>query len=497
MLPVKLASSIPQYAYRAETIRQQEAIVAREQGVSMWSLMQTAGVSGFHLLQQLWPKANTILVVCGSGNNAGDGFVLATAALKQGLRVYLHSLQAIENYHDDAALACQQFLKAGGSICKINDVDFQRVDVVVDALLGTGIKGQVRQNYRDLMGLINKLAQPVLSLDLPSGLNGETGQPQGDCVQADATVTFIAVKQGLLTGRGIEFCGDIYLADLGLAKAFNAMVAADAQLLAPPYVPELESRAWSAHKGNSGTVLVAGGNQGFSGAVRLAAEAALRSGAGLVAVDCHSTMQNVVSSQRPEFVMADATASDCHNQRLLNKVDSICLGPGLGLDQFAKARLPLMAMDKVLVVDADALTLLAHQPMTRKNWVLTPHPKEAATLLGCSVAKVQQDRFAAVKAIANKYQAICVLKGAGTLISDGQQVFINMSGNPGMAVAGMGDVLAGIIAALGLQSQSLFKAVLTAVYIHGRAADIAALDGRKGMLPSDLFVYIRQLVNQH
>ncbi|MDN3652878.1 NAD(P)H-hydrate dehydratase [Thalassotalea ponticola] len=496
MLPVKLDSSIPEFAYRADTVRKNEPVVAKQQGVSMYALMQAAGQSSFNLMRHLWSDASTVLVVCGSGNNAGDGFVLATQALKQGMAVYVHSVCAINDYCGDAARACQHFLAAGGMLSKICDVDFQRVDVVIDALLGTGITGTVREHYQYLIKLVNQLPIPILSLDIPSGLNADSGQVMGICVRASATVTFIALKQGLLTGQSKNYCGDMYFAGLRMERAFGLLVPPDVKVIGAGNTA-LVSRALASHKGDSGTVLVVGGNKGMSGAVRLAATAAYRSGAGLVMIDCHPSVSSVVASSIAEAILVDVTHNDEATRKLLAKVNSICLGPGLGRDVYANARMNLLAFDTPVVVDADALSLLANKPISRDNWVLTPHPKEAATLLSCDVGDVQADRVASAKAIAVKYNAICVLKGAGSVITDGQQVAINTSGNPGMAVAGMGDVLAGIISALSLQSTSLFDAVCCAVYLHGRAADMAAVDGVKGMLPSDLMVYIRQLVNQY
>ncbi|KGJ88169.1 bifunctional ADP-dependent NAD(P)H-hydrate dehydratase/NAD(P)H-hydrate epimerase [Thalassotalea sp. ND16A] len=498
MLPVKFLASIPQHAYHSEMVARNEGAIARQQQLTLYQLMVAAGQSAFELLQQQWPACNTVLVVCGRGNNAGDGFVLARLALQFGMRVYLHSLAALDDYQGDAKLASQQFIDAGGRIDNIDDIDLNGIDVIIDAMLGTGIKGAVRDNFRSLIELINAHDSPVLSLDLPSGLNANTGQVQGCAIVADITVTFVAMKIGLLTGKANDYCGQLYLAGLGIAQQFAKQIASKTSINAPAHLTPLATRQASAHKGNSGFVLTIAGNKGMPGAARLASEAALRAGAGLVAVACHRENQVIITATRPELMLADLEVSDgTDHQQKLTKVDAVVLGPGLGSNDWAETKFrQALALNKPMVVDADGLNLLAEYPQYRDNWVLTPHPGEAARLLNTSVTMIEADRFSAVKAIAVKYGGICVLKGAGSLISDGDSVAINITGNAGMAVGGMGDVLAGILGALILQSDNIYTAAKYAVHIHGKAADMAIINGQKGLLASDLFPFIRQLVNQ-
>ncbi|OUS27746.1 hypothetical protein A9Q98_09085 [Thalassotalea sp. 42_200_T64] len=497
MLPVKFLASIPQHAYHAEMVASNEGAIARQQQLTLYQLMVAAGQSSFELMQQQWPACNTILVVCGRGNNAGDGFVLARLALQFGMRVYLQSLAALDDYQGDAKLASQQFIDAGGRIDKMDDIDLDGIDVIVDAMLGTGIKGEVRDKFRSLIELINLLDTPVLSLDLPSGLNANTGQVQGCAIVADITVTFVAIKIGLLTGKASDYCGQLYLAGLGIEQPFANQTATKTFINAPAYLTPLAKRQPSSHKGKSGFVLTIAGNKGMPGAARLASEAALRTGAGLVAVACHPGNRVMITATRPELMLIDIGTDHRGEQQKLTKVDAVVLGPGLGANDWAETKFRQgLALNKPMVVDADGLNLLAEYPQYRENWVLTPHPGEAARLLNTSISAVEADRFAAVKAIAVKYGGICVLKGAGSLISDGDSVAINITGNAGMAVGGMGDVLAGILGALILQSDNIYTAAKFAVYIHGKAADMAIIDGQKGLLASDLFPYIRQLVNQ-
>lgn len=497
MLPVKLSTSIPQHAYDAEMVKNNEGIIAEQKGLSLYQLMELAGKSAFELFEQQWPSARTILIVCGSGNNAGDGFVFARLARQLGFHIYVHTLANIDEYQGDAAIACEHFIDSGGSFHKINEIDFKRVDVIVDAILGTGVVGDVRENYAYMINFINKLQQPILSLDLPSGLQADTGQVLGCCIVAEISVTFIAVKKGMLTGQAKAYCGDIYLAGLGIQQHFSEAISSSVYLNSEQYLTPLAKRSPVSHKGHSGRVLVVAGNKGMPGAARLASEAVLRCGAGLVSLVCHQDSQVIVAATRPELMLLDAQQLLDENEQSISKSDVILIGPGLGRDAWAKQCFAtIMASDKAMVVDADALNLLAKQPSYRDNWVLTPHPGEAARLLNCSIKAVEQNRFAAVRAIALKYGGVCVLKGAGTLVSDGADVVVNLTGNAGMASGGMGDVLAGIITTLSLQLNNMFAASCYGVYLHGKAGDIAAKGGEKGLLASDLLPVIRQLVNQ-
>lgn len=497
MKPVKFLASIPQYAYRAEVVQKNEAIIAEQENLSLYQLMEAAGLAAFQLLQTQWPKSKTILVVCGKGNNAGDGFILARLALEQGMHVYLHNLAALDEYQGDAKRAVQKYLKAGGSLHKFNQIDLIRVELIIDALLGTGLSGPVRDNYRYVIELINQLNKPILSLDIPSGLSANTGQIQGCSIVANLTVTFVAVKKGLLTGEASDYCGELYFSGLGIGATFSDNISSSITINSLSSLKALASRRQSSHKGDSGCMLVVGGNRGTPGAARLSSEACLRSGAGLVGVICHNSNELIILANRPELMLLSFAGGSIDNQQRIDKTQVVVIGPGLGTDDWAKNNFQqALALNKPMVIDADGLSLLAKNPQYRNNWVLTPHPGEAAKLLNCTVANIEQDRFESARAIALKYGGICVLKGAGTLVSDGERVAINITGNPGMAVGGMGDVLSGIIGALILQSNNIFQAAKYGVFLHGRAADLAIIDGQKGLLASDLFPYIRQLVNE-
>jgi len=384
-------------------------------------------------------------------------------------------------------------------------------DVIVDALFGIGFYGALVEPMQKLVTMINEHAAEVLSIDIPSGLCATTGFVDDEfAIISNVTVTFIVYKQGLLTGMAANFVGELVLADIGLGTAFKKQVPSDIayQKNYPliNHISPLKIRQNTSHKGTVGQILAIGGDIGMPGAIRLASEAALKCGAALVAVCCHQQNQVLVFNGRPELMIAPCEAKQLASSVVMSKSKVVLLGPGLGQTNWSKAFFDLVISavthldskhDKLCVLDADALTLLSQTKHFSPHWVLTPHPKEAANLLGCDIATIEADRFNAVRNIAKKYGGICILKGAGSLISDGNRVVINSSGNAGMASGGMGDVLAGVVAALILQADDYFTATCLAVYIHGAAGDIIASNkGQRGMLASDLFVPLRRLVNQ-
>jgi len=513
-------------AYSAKQVLGNEALVAKNQQLAMYELMERAGTAAFDVLQQHWPKSKSILVLSGKGNNGGDGFVIARLAHLANIQVTVLITCDITNIKGDALTAYQAMLDAG-----VSDVFTQNLiecisdfsgDVIVDALFGIGFYGALNEPMQQLVSTINEHNADVLSIDIPSGLCATTGfVSEENAVVADVTVTFIVYKQGLLTGQAANFVGELLLAEIGLGNIFKQLVSS---LVAyqPTYpllngVSPLQKRLNTSHKGNIGQVLAIGGGKGMPGAIRLASEAALRCGAALVSVCCHKDNQALVFNGRPELMLAPNNAEQLADSSSMKKAKVLLLGPGLGRTDWSKALLDLtvsevinsdevnssesnsikaISKEKWLVLDADGLTLLAQTKCYCSRWILTPHPKEAASLLGCDVATIEIDRISAVQSIAKKYGGICILKGAGTLISDGNQIVINSTGNAGMASGGMGDVLAGIVAALTLQANDYFAASCLAVYIHGAAGDIIANNyGQRGMLASDLFAPLQKLVN--
>ncbi len=485
--------TLPSDLYRAVQVRELDRL-AIEGGIPGAALMARAGGAAYALLRRRWPAARRVAVVCGTGNNGGDGFVLARLAREAGLEVALYQVGDPARLSGDALKMAQavgleaQLLAAG---------DLRHCEVVVDALLGIGLNGEVRDVWRQAIAAINESGRPVLALDVPSGLDADTGAVLGCAVRAAATVTFIGLKQGLLTGSGPALCGELYFDDLAVPAAIYQCVPAAARRLdLAAFAPALAPRARDAHKGDFGHVLVVGGEAGFSGAARLAAEAAARVGAGLVSVATRAAHAAVIAAARPEL-MCHGVETAVELEPLLRRADVIVVGPGLGQGTWGQHMLGrLLYARQPLVVDADALNLLAQDPVRRDDWVLTPHPGEAARLLGETTVQVQQNRFAAAAGVQASFGGVVVLKGPGTLVlgSDGMPGVCG-GGNPGMASGGMGDVLSGVIAALIAQGSGLREAAAAAVCLHAAAADAAAADGERGLLASDLFPHLRRLAN--
>lgn len=490
-----LRVNLPQKLYKAEQVRDNEALVAAKLGIEMFTLMEDAGKATFQMIAKHTKGPGVMTVICGYGNNGGDGYIVARLAKVAGWQVKLMQLGECDKLKGDAAKARALWLQYGG---KIHSFDPQLTSgtVLVDAMLGSGLTGNVRGAFVEAIEAVNRTEhQLVCAVDIPSGLNADSGVEMGLAVVADLTCTFVGVKQGLLTGKGPDHCGKLYFAGLQIADAFEQMVPAsvmrsDYQVLSKVLKPRMPS----SHKGTYGHVLVIGGNKGMSGAVRMASRAALRAGAGLVSVYTHPDNEFIVASDCPEIMVGGEL------DKLLTKADVVVFGPGCGLDDWGAGILQkLLPLDKPMVIDADGLNLLAQLELKdseqSRSWVLTPHPKEASRLAGTSVAEIQRDRFAAVRTLAQKYASVVLLKGAGTLIADSKGININTSGNPGMATAGMGDVLSGIIGGLLAQGVELFDAAAFGAMLHGMAADKAAQDGQRGMMATDLLPFIRSLIN--
>lgn len=494
---IKMQSSLPHSLYRAQQIKDFEGIAAEQVGTTLYGLMKRAGDACYQVFKHHFPEATSVLVLTGKGNNGGDGYVFAAIAKDAGLHVQLCQVGDDKELSGEVAEARNAWRIEQGVIDSIENADFEKPDVIIDALLGTGLFGTVRAEYQRLIHKINQTDKPVLSVDLPSGLNCDTGEIAEVSVKANATVCFVALKQGLFTARSAEHCGEIYFAGLGIEEEFKALCQTNVSRVSYSDVCHyLKPRSRTSHKGFFGKTLVIGGNKGMPGAARLASEAALRCGSGLVKVLTLPENLLTILAGRPELMGDGVTLEHFDAQAIQNWASVLTIGPGLGQDQWAKTLFDaVLASDLPTVVDADALNLLVAKPQWKENWVLTPHPGEAATLLGCSINQIEKDRFSAVRNLQRNFGGVVVLKGAGTLICDGKQVYVKNVGNPGMASGGMGDVLSGIIAGLLAQRVDALQACILGVSIHGLAADAAAEKNERGLLASDLFPHIRELVN--
>ena len=488
---------LPQQLYRAEQVRELDRIAIKDYKIPGLTLMQRAGKAAFQTLQSTWPDAKNIIVLCGVGNNGGDGYVLAKLAHAAGKNISLMQIGDPEKLKGDARLAADEFSTTGIPVASFAAEQLGKADVLVDAVLGTGLDRKVTGDIENVITAINHSNVPVLAIDIPSGMNADTGQPMGCAVMASVTISFIGLKQGMFTGEGQTHSGKILFDDLGVPKdIYEAVPAATIRINLASLQSLLPKRPKSAHKGHYGHVLVIGGDSGYTGAVIMAGEAAARSGAGLVSIATRTEHAAVISTKRPEL-MAHGVETPKQLSALLDKVNVVAVGPGLGQSQWAQALFSRVLEARLpVVVDADALNLLALDPLHHDNWVLTPHPGEAARLLNCKTSDIQADRFTAIKEIQQQYGGVIVLKGNGTLIFNrsGEMALCD-SGNPGMATGGMGDVLTGVIAGLLAQGLNQDTAACLGVCLHASAADMAAGNGERGLLATDLMAPLHSLVN--
>lgn len=492
-----------QNLYLAQDVRTLDQTIINEFAVPGYTLMESAGAAAFEVLRAAWPAAKKLVVVCGRGNNAGDGYIVARLAHKFGYDVRVISLVSFEKLQGDALTAARAATDVGVKLInceeRFDSSLLLDADTIVDGIFGTGLDRVVEGRWFEVIQSINQTGHPVLALDIPSGLNADTGAVLGIAVEAQHTVSFIGLKQGLFTGMGRHHCGEVHFDDLNVPQAAYERVVPASHLVSyqTSVATCLQPRIASAHKGYHGHVLGVGGDSGMLGALRLVGEAALRSGAGLVSLATRQRHAAQLSAERPEL-MSHGVESVAELRLLLKKASIVAIGPGLGQGEWARLMLStVLETDKPLVVDADALNLLSQEACYRDNWVLTPHPGEAARLLGVSTQEIENNRFKAVREIQARYGGTVVLKGAGSLICYGQQQQIDIcgDGNPGMAVGGMGDVLTGVIASMVAQQTSSPEVVRIGVCLHSAAADCAAQRAPRGMLASDLFPHLRKLVN--
>lgn len=459
-------------------------------------LMQRAAQAAWRALRRRWPQVRKLCVLAGPGNNAGDGYLLAVLARRAGWDVQVYSLADPARLRDAAA---QAYAEACAQGVQVQPWHAEAVldGLLVDAMLGTGLAGELREPYASAVARINASGLPCLALDIPSGLCADTGRLWGAAVRADLTVTFIALKLGLFTGAGPDQVGELCFADLQADAALCAAAPAMAQRLTAGNLQRLPARPHTTHKGRCGRLLVVGGERGYGGAALLAAQSALRGGAGMVSLATREEHVAGALARCPELMVRGLLSSG-QLLALLPGHDVLVVGPGLGQGAWGRSLLTAAAQfEGAQVWDADALNLLAAgRVQIRAGAVLTPHPGEAARLLGCSLAEVQDDRPAAALRLAQRYQAVVVLKGAGSLVTDGHTLCLCEHGHPAMAGPGLGDVLAGLIGALLAQGLAALPASELAVWLHARAGERLGQAGR-GLLASELVGVIRELLEEH
>ena len=489
-----LESALPLYSVASARVLDRRAVESF--GIPAEELMRRAGAAAWRMLLDHWPGAMRIGIACGPGNNGGDGYALAALARASGREAVVLALPDGAPRGEPARTLHSEWT-AQGAVLSF-DGALPEVDLWVDALFGIGFARAPEGAAAALIEAIDASGAPVFALDVPSGVDADTGQAPGVAIRAEVTLQFIVAKRGLYTGAARALTGSISVDGLALPNALLASETHAVELLrADALARWLPRRAHDAHKGDFGHVLCVGGDHGFGGAIALCAQAALRCGAGLTSVATRASHVAALLASRPE-VMAHAVEESADFAPLLQRASVIALGPGLGQGDWGRALYAsAIADDKPLVIDADALNLLSRHPQPLRDAVLTPHPGEAARLLGVGTATIQGDRFAAASALADRYAATIILKGAGTIIATSGKIPVGIEGgNPGMATGGMGDVLTGTIAALRAQGLSAFDAAACGALLHALAGDAAAREGgQRGLLASDLFTHLRRLAN--
>ena len=499
---------MPTPLFNSAQARELDAQSAKAQGIKPAELMERAGRAAASLAQARWPLADRFIVLCGPGNNGGDGYVCARY-LHQASREVLLFAQAPPNDKSPGAVKNAKRWAELGAILPL--AQFSEVacaapsDVIIDALFGIGLSAPLSPPYAAAITHANQQSCGKLALDVPSGLNADTGAKTGSCAfQADCTLSFVVHKAGLHTGAARAHVGDCLLDTLSMPAELLKSAAPVAQLFCTSDIA-LSKRAADSHKGKNGHVLVLGGEHGMGGAVLLAGEAVLYTGAGLVSVGTRALHVPSLIVRCPELMGFDASDSALLTKRI-SLASVLALGPGFGsAPDFAERLMPQLLQNPMpKVLDADALNWLAanDSPLAMsEDCVLTPHPGEAARLLNCTVLDIERDRFAALAALVARYRCTIVLKGAGTLIgAPNQSPVVCGLGNPGMATGGMGDVLTGCIAALLAQAQGLrlshFQACVQAVLAHSHAADaLRDRNGQRGLRASELGPAIRSALN--
>ncbi|HHY15727.1 MAG TPA: NAD(P)H-hydrate dehydratase [Firmicutes bacterium] len=476
-------------------------------GVSGLLLMETAGAGLAALVAEQYgcPAGKKIHVLAGMGNNGGDGLVAARHLLSRGARPKVYLLGDESGATPEHRVNLDILRRLGVELVLADTAHPDRLrfslsmgDLIIDALLGTGFRGELAPDFQVLVETVNGLQRPVVAVDIPSGVHAATGQVRGAAVKADLTVGLGLLKAGCLLHPGREYSGDVKLINLGIPLTGDGFPVR--RLLDASILHTLPSRSPAGHKGTFGHVLVVGGSRNYAGAPSLSGQAALRGGAGLVTL---AVPENIVSRFPPsELIILPLEGTDSGSlarsalagllKEGANK-DVLVVGPGLSREPESLDLVQhlLRAWDRPAVIDADALEVLTSdflksiEPANRSKWILTPHPGEMARLLGNTPAEVNENRLQIAQEFAEKWGLILVLKGAPTIISSGKITYINSTGSHGLASAGTGDVLAGLIGSLAAQGLNPLKAAAAGVYAHGAAGDLAGEKGQRSLIAGD------------
>ena len=489
------------YLVTASEMQQMDRQTIESFGIPGRVLMENAGLGATHVLLDQFDNITKkkVGVIAGRGNNGGDGFVIARYLAQKGSNVTVYLFAESARVKGDAAANLKLLMSLDISLIEMPDeksflahkTGMCHQDVWVDALLGTGLKSDVKGYFKKIIEFINDLSKPVFSVDIPSGLNSDTGQVCGACIRAKATATFAFAKTGHIVFPGVEYTGNLEIIDIGIPDHIVKNIGPKQYLLTRDRIRmAFKSRSPDAHKGTTGHILVVAGSIGKTGAAAMTAMSAMRAGAGLVTLAIPESLNPVLETQVLEAMTypLPETKGGVIGESSFNKIMDLlsgkkCLAIGPGLGEAAQTKKLVHRIIKesltTLVIDADGLNNIAGSTQILKKAkapvILTPHPGEMAKLTDSTTESVQKDRITCARQFAKKFNVHIVLKGAKTIIAhpDGN-VFINPTGNPGMASGGMGDVLTGIIAGLISQGFSPESAAHTGVYLHGAAADLLA-----------------------
>jgi hydroxyethylthiazole kinase-like uncharacterized protein yjeF len=497
----------------AEEMRELDRLTIQEYGVPSLTLMERAGEAVSAAITENFAKAakKGVLVVAGKGNNGGDGFVVARLLKKRRVRSEVALLAKRAELSPDAAYNCRALEKIGGKVTEIGADQLGTLahcvvdkGLLVDAILGTGIKSEVRGLYGEAITLMNSSGLPVVAVDIPSGLDTDRGASLGAAIQAELTVALGYAKLGQVIYPGVDFVGDLAVADIGIdPRAVKTVKPATEVLTTEEMCWLVPRRASDTHKGTYGHVLVIAGARGKTGAAILACRAAMRAGAGLVTLLAPRSLNDIFASSLVEVMTEPAHEGETGELaelsseqwlQLVERKSALVFGPGLGVGDGVRNNLRwlLRNLEIPWIIDADGLNNLAldldRLKRARTPPVLTPHPGEMSRLTGKSTAAIAQDRVGIARDFALQHRCYLVLKGARSVIATPRgKAYINPTGNPGMASGGMGDVLAGMLGALAGQGFDLEDAVKLGVFLHGLVGDRAAAEkGEIGLIASDI-----------